>query len=68
MALPKKHFSLWSAAVIAALGIALVSFTYGGSDAAEKALLATVLRCGRLDESASQVRERDFRVFAHQLV
>src|SRR5260370_4496988 len=41
---------------------------HGGSDAAERALLATVLRSGRLDESASQVRERDFRVFAHQLI
>ena len=35
MALPKKYFSLWSVAVIAALGIALVCFTYAGSDAAE---------------------------------
>ena len=35
MGLPKRHFSPWSPAVIAALGIALVSFTYAGSDAAE---------------------------------
>src|SRR5437016_8567552 len=35
MALPKRHFSSWSPAVITALGIALLCFTYACSDAAE---------------------------------
>jgi len=35
MALPKRHFSPWSPAVITALGIVLLCFTYACSDAAE---------------------------------